>query len=335
VVWAIDLDNKDSQAAQYLNSGGDMTNSNGFTRQKKVADTKQAYTGKLAYWTPCMSEKQRSDTGCPHGYHEMLVGHGKTFDSEAFEQSTGCHGKNNRLLCLNNELVGKNCGWMRNSDGSKICDQGCPDGTIFLTQNTHPAGDKTDCAHGTFISVCCDDLVTLASVCKSQYTADFIFGTGLSGAGGRLYRRAVPSSKKRELPSGDTAAIDIAAEAEQSTENSTEDKNVQEGQIDQTDKIEKRAIDWNNPSEDCDAEYEYHFPKPDPVLGYIAIDANMIIMGDGSGRHTWGVATKSKVTVTSTSLPDQQTEFYVHNTKVCDFDRYPQGKLLSHILGFS
>lgn len=45
--------------------GGDMADTNGFSRQKMVADSKQAYTGKLAYWTPCMSEKQRKDTGCP------------------------------------------------------------------------------------------------------------------------------------------------------------------------------------------------------------------------------------------------------------------------------
>ncbi|KAF2732643.1 hypothetical protein EJ04DRAFT_304974 [Polyplosphaeria fusca] len=312
MVWALDLDNADSQAAQYLNSGGDMTNSNGFTREKMVADTKQAYTGKLAYWTPCMSEKQRRDTGCPPGYHELLIGHGKTYDSEAFEQSTGCHGKNNRILCLNNELVQKNCGWNRNSDGSKICDRACPDGTLFLTQNTHPAGDKSDCAHGTFIAVCCEDLLTLASVCKSQYSADFIFAGGMSGAGSKDLKRKAPANSKRELPSPRADELESPAEVEAKTKG-LEDK-----------AIEKRAQDLFNPSDPCDAPFEYHFPQPDRKLGFIAVDADQIVLGDGGGKHTWGVAQPTKVTVTSTLYPSSQYEYYVHNTKTCPFDRYPQ-----------
>ncbi|PVI07196.1 glycoside hydrolase family 18 protein [Periconia macrospinosa] len=117
MVWALDLDNQDSQTAQYLNSGGTMNNSNGFDRQKRVVNKKQALTGKLGYWTPCMSEKARKSTGCPGGYHELVVGHGKAYDSDALKETTGCHGKDNRILCLNNEVQAKNCNWNRQKDG--------------------------------------------------------------------------------------------------------------------------------------------------------------------------------------------------------------------------
>lgn len=275
-----------------------------------------------------MSEKQRRDTGCPPGYHEILVGHGKTFDSEAFEESTGCHGKDNRILCLNNELVGKGCNWNRNSDGvcqelrlmitanqipqSKICDKGCPEGTIFLTQNTQPAGDKTDCAHGSFIAVCCEDLLTLASMCKSQYSADFIFSGGMSGAGNKDFKRKLTGSSKRSpLPSSSVA--------DYTGPTST---NERPGVI-QVAQVEKRAQDPNLPSEDCDIGFEYHFPKPDLKLGFIAVDADEIVLGGGADKQTWGVATPSKVTITSTLQP-VSTEYFVHNTKTCPFDRYPQ-----------
>jgi chitinase len=135
-----------------------MSDSKGYIRQKQVADKKQALTGKLAYWTPCMSEKTRKETGCPGGnftlvvgifwigltqivgYHDILVGHGKTFDSDAFEQSTGCHGKDNRILCLNNEVVPKNCNWNRNTDGVRsscafVYFRDIPKADIFLEQS--------------------------------------------------------------------------------------------------------------------------------------------------------------------------------------------------------
>jgi hypothetical protein len=88
---------------------------------------------------------------------------------------------------------------VRQSDGSKICDKSCPDNTIFLTQNTHPAGDKTDCAHGSFIAVCCNDLQVLTSVCKNQYSADYIFSGGLSGAGGSDFHFTRGGLKERSL----------------------------------------------------------------------------------------------------------------------------------------
>ncbi|KAH2126825.1 hypothetical protein KXV35_005646, partial [Aspergillus fumigatus] len=183
MVWALDLDNADSQSAQYLNSGGNMTNTNGFSIAKKAADTQQAVAAKLAFWTPCMTEKERKVLGCPGGYHELLVGHGKVYDADDFRAVEGCHGSLNRLLCLSNEAVGRNCAWNRRPDGSKICDQRCPKGTIYLTQNTHPAGDKKDCAHGTYISVCCEDIETIAQVCPNQYSSDIIFSGSFSNMG--------------------------------------------------------------------------------------------------------------------------------------------------------
>ncbi|EDP48562.1 class V chitinase, putative [Aspergillus fumigatus A1163] len=117
MVWALDLDNADSQSAQYLNSGGNMTNTNGFSIAKKAADTQQAVAAKLAFWTPCMTEKERKVLGCPGGYHELLVGHGKVYDADDFRAVEGCHGSLNRLLCLSNEAVGRNCAWNRRPDG--------------------------------------------------------------------------------------------------------------------------------------------------------------------------------------------------------------------------
>ncbi|KAI8933458.1 hypothetical protein NX059_010072 [Plenodomus lindquistii] len=309
MVWALDLDDQDAQAAQYLNSGGTMDNSKGYIRQKQVADKKQSLTGKLAYWTPCMSDKTRKEKGCPGGYHEILVGHGKTFDSDAFEQSTGCHGKDNRLLCLNNEVVAKNCNWNRKTDGSKVCDKTCPEGTIFLTQNTHPAGDKTDCAHGSFISVCCEDLMVLSDVCPNQYSADLIFSGGISGAGSKDFK-IVRKSAKREFPA--------AAPKEQS-------QNLGENAATVPDRtsLQKRVdlnYDANNP---CDASFEYSFPTPAASLGYIAIYADEIIYGSKGDQQTWG-HTRSKVTITSRILPDIQTRFNAINYKTCPGDRYPQ-----------
>jgi hypothetical protein len=109
-----------------------------------------------------------------------------------------------RLLCLNNEILEDNCHWNRQSDGSKICDKSCPDNTIFLTQNTHPAGDKTDCAHGSFIAVYCNDLQVLTSVCKNQYSADYILSGGLSGAGGSDFHFTRGGLKERSLSARST-----------------------------------------------------------------------------------------------------------------------------------
>lgn len=67
VVWALDLDNADAQSSQYLDSQGTMNNSNGFSLQKKAADTKQQIAGTLAFWTPCLTEHERATRGCPGG----------------------------------------------------------------------------------------------------------------------------------------------------------------------------------------------------------------------------------------------------------------------------
>lgn len=123
---------------------------------------------------------------------------------------------------------------------SKICDKGCPDGTIFLTQNTHPAGDKTDCAHGTFVAACCEDLLTLASVCRSQYSADLIFSGGISGAGNKDFKRkAAGNAERLVLPSSSVAESSDPQKADEHPE-------AMQGVA-----IEKRAQDPDLPSEDC------------------------------------------------------------------------------------
>ncbi|KAK7702758.1 hypothetical protein SLS57_011196 [Botryosphaeria dothidea] len=55
----------------------------------------------------------------------------------------------------------------------------CPEGSIFLIQNTHPAGDKTDCGHGTYIFVCCSSFTMTSDVCTDEYSSDYIFSGGL------------------------------------------------------------------------------------------------------------------------------------------------------------
>jgi chitinase len=67
VVWALDLDNKDGEAAQYLSADTSSTGLDMIQRKKLSADKKQAYVGQMAYWTPCMSEDERTQTGCPGG----------------------------------------------------------------------------------------------------------------------------------------------------------------------------------------------------------------------------------------------------------------------------
>ncbi|KAL5339134.1 hypothetical protein BJX70DRAFT_397913 [Aspergillus crustosus] len=39
MVWALEPDNADSQSAQFLNSGGNMTHMNGFSIKRMAADT--------------------------------------------------------------------------------------------------------------------------------------------------------------------------------------------------------------------------------------------------------------------------------------------------------
>ncbi len=141
VVWALDLDNADSPSAQYLRSRARMAESNELNLQKNAANQHQAIARPLAYWTPCMTEQERRNLGCPGGvsllprprwypcrmtanvwtsvpgYHELLVGHGKVYNADTASEVDGCHGSLNRILCLSNEVVERNCNWNRNTDG--------------------------------------------------------------------------------------------------------------------------------------------------------------------------------------------------------------------------
>lgn len=115
VVWAIDLDSTDSLSGQFLESGGDSNNRNNFLSQKSLATKKQNNLQRLAFWTPCMSDKDRR---CPGGYHEIgMVGHGNVFDFDLYKEIEGCKGRLNRLLCMRDDVLEVKCQWHRNSKG--------------------------------------------------------------------------------------------------------------------------------------------------------------------------------------------------------------------------
>jgi hypothetical protein len=50
-----------------------------------------------------------------------------------------------------------------------------------LTQNTHPAGDKTGCDHGTFVSICCKGFRLAANTCAPTAFGS-IFSGGTAGS---------------------------------------------------------------------------------------------------------------------------------------------------------
>jgi hypothetical protein len=172
---------------------------------------------------------------------------------------------------------------------------------------------QTDCAHGSFIAVCCEDLLVLSDVCPNQYSADLIFSGGISGAGSKDFK-IVRKSTKRELP----ATAQLAT-----IHNPSEDAGIVEDQASDNTVLQKRVdlnYDANNP---CDASFEYSFPTPAAALGYIAVYADNIVYGSKGDQKTWGIA-RSKVTITSSILPDLQTRFNHINRKTCPGDRYPQ-----------
>jgi hypothetical protein len=228
-----------------------------------------------------------------------------------------------RLLCLNNEILEDNCHWNRQSDGSKICDKSCPDNTIFLTQNTHPAGDKTDCAHGSFIAVYCNDLQVLTSVCKNQYSADYILSGGLSGAGGSDFHFTRGGLKERSLSARSTHLKARAEEVKSGIRKEQLDETIDKADDEKKKKKKKRAQDGYNNSNPCDSRFEYDFPQPPKNLGYIAVYADEVILGTSSAQATWG-ASRTIVTVTSTQLPDSVTRVAAYNPKTCAGERYPQ-----------
>jgi hypothetical protein len=172
---------------------------------------------------------------------------------------------------------------------------------------------QTDCAHGSFIAICCEDLLVLSDVCPNQYSADLIFSGGISGAGSKDFK-IVRKSTKRELP----ATAQLAT-----IHNPSEDAGIVEDQASDNTVLQKRVdlnYDAHNP---CDASFEYSFPTPAAALGYIAVYADNIVYGSKGDQKTWGIA-RSKVTITSSILPDLQTRFNHINRKTCPGDRYPQ-----------
>ena len=58
-----------------------------------------------------------TSANCDPGYDEVLVGHGKIYDSDTFREVEGSHGSFNQLLCMNNEVVERNFFWNRRSNG--------------------------------------------------------------------------------------------------------------------------------------------------------------------------------------------------------------------------
>lgn len=198
VVWAIDLDSADSLTAQYLQSGGDLKNNNGFSPQKQLATKKQRGMTSLGFWTPCLSYSDRKKRACPGGFHDIgMVGQGKVYDFDHFKEFNGCNGRLNRVFCLRNDLIEQKCQWHRDPKGGKFCDDSCPPGTQFLTQNTQPAGDRSACAHGTYIAICCEDLLSATAQCPaSSFDSAFSGGMANTGNAANSYSFGAAVSKK-------------------------------------------------------------------------------------------------------------------------------------------
>jgi len=117
VVWAIDLDTSGQSTFNMQDSGNlDGSTSPGMFFQKKTAITTQNKIQTMVFWTRCLKDNS-ADRHCPSGYHEIAVGHGRTFDGERQEVSSGCHGKENRVLCMHNMLIEDRCAWNRDGNG--------------------------------------------------------------------------------------------------------------------------------------------------------------------------------------------------------------------------
>lgn len=155
----------------------------------------------------------------------------------------------------------------------------------------------------------------LTDVCASQYTADFIFSGGMSGAGNKDFK--IKGNQKRAAQKKSISLANETSKSEKPNGN-TEKENTQAA------KLLGRAdpgYDANNP---CDATFESNFPKPNAALGYIAVYGERVLLDYGKGSQlTWGQF-RSKTTITSTQLPDATTRLPVINQRVCPGDRYPQ-----------
>jgi hypothetical protein len=115
VVWAIDLDT--TGLSSFNLQGGSTENVVGaqfFQKKQTMNMQKQIQT--TVFWSRCLNDNA-ADRHCPPGYHELATGHGRVYDAEAFDVSSGCHGNQNRVLCMHNLIIEDTCVWNRDGKG--------------------------------------------------------------------------------------------------------------------------------------------------------------------------------------------------------------------------
>lgn len=117
MAWAIDLDTT-GNSAFHLQGGelDDTTSTSAKFVEKRIAMNTQNNAQASVFWTRCLNDRD-PDRHCPPGFHEIVTGHGKVFDAEHAAVSSGCHGNQNRVLCMNNLMIANKCSWNRNSNG--------------------------------------------------------------------------------------------------------------------------------------------------------------------------------------------------------------------------
>lgn len=117
VAWAIDLDTT-GESAFNLQGGklDDTTTTSAKFVEKRTAMNMQNNAQASVFWTRCLNDRD-PDRHCPPGFHEIVTGHGKVFDAEHADLAPGCHGNQNRVLCMNNLIIENKCSWNRNSNG--------------------------------------------------------------------------------------------------------------------------------------------------------------------------------------------------------------------------
>jgi hypothetical protein len=115
VVWALDLDPTGFTSQAYFASQGKGKNFNNIPPLQLKAYNTQASGQYGVVWSPCLNDKDRK---CPLGYHDIgMVGHGKVFDADRRATSSGCKGKQNRVLCIPNSMILNSCNWHRDNKG--------------------------------------------------------------------------------------------------------------------------------------------------------------------------------------------------------------------------
>lgn len=120
VAWAIDLDTS-GESAYNLQGGGSKlgTTTGAEFFEKSTALNTQNMAQATAFWSRCLDDSA-VDRHCPPGFHEIVTGHGKIFDTETYDISPGCRGKQNRVLCLNNLVIETKCNWYRDANGVRM-----------------------------------------------------------------------------------------------------------------------------------------------------------------------------------------------------------------------